>query len=272
MHPVDDREFLGQRVRDAEMILRRAGDPADHLAAADPAEKLVNPLPGEAPPVRAHASDGRGVGDDGRRPFHRVDLRDQRRGDEPGPLVQLLVGPLRVGRLERVGDRVVLADEEGAHHVQSRATSRGRMPGSAPGRPGRRAGCPRRSSSLPSTPLRRGIWSPAAVPPPYSCDASHHGVSVLRNVCGPCFRAARVGSGSVLSTVSGRCGHGSSQPGAARNVLGVAGAVAEPVLDHELDPRRGQQVQARRGNEVVPGQQLTADLPRVRVQDPVRPS
>src|SRR6185369_11137297 len=42
-------------------------------------------------------------------------------------------------------------------------------------------------------------------------------------------------------------------------MLGVTGAVAEPVLDHELNPRRGQQVQACRGDEAVPGQQLTTD-------------
>src|SRR5262249_51350590 len=54
-------------------------------------------------------------------------------------------------------------------------------------------------------------------------------------------------------------------------MLGVTGAVAEPVLDHELNPRRRQQVQAGRGDEGVLGQQLTADFPRVRIEDPVWP-
>ena len=50
-------------------------------------------------------------------------------------------------------------------------------------------------------------------------------------------------------------------------MLRVAGTVAEPVLDHELDPRRRHQVQACRGDEFVPGQQLAADLPRARLHD-----
>ena len=52
--------------------------------------------------------------------------------------------------------------------------------------------------------------------------------------------------------------------------LRVTATVAEPVLDHELNPRGGEQIQACRRDEVVPGQQLPADLPRVRIQDPVR--
>ncbi len=42
--------------------------------------------------------------------------------------------------------------------------------------------------------------------------------------------------------------------------------MVEPVLDHELQPRRGQRVERRRGLELVAGQQLAADDPRVGLQ------
>ena len=54
MHPVDGDELLGQRERHTVVLGRRAGDAADHLAAAEPAEQLVQPLAGQPAPVGAH--------------------------------------------------------------------------------------------------------------------------------------------------------------------------------------------------------------------------
>src|SRR3712207_6761544 len=53
----------------------------------------------------------RGV-DDARRPLDGVDLRHQRRVDEPGGVEQALVVPARVLLLEHVADRVVLLGEQ----------------------------------------------------------------------------------------------------------------------------------------------------------------
>src|SRR3954452_5231629 len=46
-------------------------------------------------------------------------------------------------------------------------------------------------------------------------------------------------------------------------VLALVLPVAEPVVHLELDPRACEQVQRRRRNELVPGEELAADLPRV---------
>ena len=54
-------------------------------------------------------------------------------------------------------------------------------------------------------------------------------------------------------------------PSAQRDVVGVrpgAFLVHEPVVDHELDPRRGDHVEDRGGLEGGAGQELEADLPR----------
>ena len=112
VHAVDGDELLGERVRDAVVVGRRAGDAADHLVRRAPAEQLVEPLALEAPPVRAQREHRRRVGDDRRRPVDRVDLRHQRRDDEPRLVVELVVGELRIARVQVVADRVVLAHEE----------------------------------------------------------------------------------------------------------------------------------------------------------------
>ena len=57
--------------------------------------------------------------------------------------------------------------------------------------------------------------------------------------------------------------------GQLERVLGVAAAVAEPVADHELDPRGGEQVQRLGGDERLAGEQLAADGARVRLHQQV---
>ena len=57
--------------------------------------QLVEPLALEPPPVRAQRRHRRRVGDDRRRPVDGVDLRHQRRDDEPRLVVELVVGRAR---------------------------------------------------------------------------------------------------------------------------------------------------------------------------------
>jgi len=58
--------------------------------------------------------------------------------------------------------------------------------------------------------------------------------------------------------------------GAHRNLeaLGLRSFVHEPVVHHELDPRRGEQVQDARGLELFACHELATDVPRVRDQQP----
>ena len=55
MHPVDSDEFLRDGVGYLVVVLRGAGDAADHLAGAYPSEELVDALTRETPPVGPHA-------------------------------------------------------------------------------------------------------------------------------------------------------------------------------------------------------------------------
>jgi hypothetical protein len=59
------------------------------------------------------------VVEEGWRPLDRVDLRQQRRVNEPGSVEQVVVGPGRVLGSQPVADRVVLEGEERVHHGQA---------------------------------------------------------------------------------------------------------------------------------------------------------
>ncbi len=119
MHPVDDRELLGERVGHAEVVVRRPGDAAHDLARADAAERLLHALAGDPVPVRAHADLHGGMRDHGRRPLDRVDLREQRREDQAGVAEELLVVPAGVVLRQAVADRVVLEREQVHEHLQA---------------------------------------------------------------------------------------------------------------------------------------------------------
>jgi hypothetical protein len=108
VHPVDGDELLRDGVGDPEMVLGRAGDPADHLAAAHPSEELVDPLARDAPPVGPHANLQGGVAEDSSSPFDRVDLREQCRVDEPGVVKEVVIRPGGVLGTQAVADGVVL--------------------------------------------------------------------------------------------------------------------------------------------------------------------
>ena len=77
-----------------------------YLIIGDPSEKLIEPLPKNAEPVRAHCRHGCRVRDDGGCPVNGVDLGHQGRVDKPRRVVQLLVGHFRVlrGKLVELGN------------------------------------------------------------------------------------------------------------------------------------------------------------------------
>ena len=112
MHPVDRHELLRERVRNAVVVRRRAGDTANHLVPRLATVLPIEPLAEQAVPVGPHPEHRCRVGDDRGSPVDRVDLRHQRGDDEPCLLIELLVGQLRILRVKAVADGVVLAHEQ----------------------------------------------------------------------------------------------------------------------------------------------------------------
>ena len=246
------------------MVGRRAGDPAHDVVGRAPAEQLVEPLALEAPPVGAQREHRRRVRDDGRRPVDGVDLRHQRRVDEPGLVVEILVVELGVLRVQVLADRVVLAHEQ-------RVEQREADPEVA-----RDAGqvdvlleLDRRQARLVDLQLAVGVRAERvgegrvapvdlrAVPP----------VAVVgEEDRGPVRVGGRIGARALDL-------HRMVRPRVVvrdldlPRVLRLALAVAEPVVHLELDPRAGQQVERRRRLELVARQELAADQARVRVED-----
>ena len=237
------------------MVRRRAGDAAEHLARAEPAEPTAEPLAGDAPPVGAHRDPRRRVGEDRRGPLDGVDLRHQRGVDQPR-LVEQLVVATRSGMLaaQPVADRVVLEHEQRVQERQAdpevardpgevgvllevgrRAARRCRC---AACRPRRRAPRPR-SASSDAVDLR-------AVPP--VAVGGDEGVGGYAGSRSPGRVAAGAGDrhrplGPVV--VAGeRISHGLAL---------LVRSVAEPVVDLELDPGGREHVERRRRQEALAG-------------------
>ncbi len=115
VHPVDGDELLGQRVGNAVMVGGRAGDAAEDFVLAPLAQALAE----DAVPVGPHRVLGRRMRNDRRRPFDGVDLRHQGGVDQARALVELVVGPARVLGLQAVADRVVLVREDRVQQRQA---------------------------------------------------------------------------------------------------------------------------------------------------------
>jgi hypothetical protein len=119
VHPVDGDELFRDGVGNPEMVPGRAGDTADHFAAADPSEEPVDPLARHAPPLGPHADLQGGMAEDGGGPFDRVDLREQGRVDEPGVVEEIVIRPGGVLGAQAVADGVVLQHKERLHEGQA---------------------------------------------------------------------------------------------------------------------------------------------------------
>ena len=66
------------------MVGLGAGNSADELALAQPAEELVHAFGGQSPPVGTKGDLEGGMTEDGGRPLDRVDLGQQGGVDQPG--------------------------------------------------------------------------------------------------------------------------------------------------------------------------------------------
>ena len=244
-------------VRDPGMPVRTS--PARSFGRCRRARRPQQPVP-----VHSHRAPGRRVGDDRRRPLDRMDLRHQRRVDQPRSVVELIVRPGRVGPAKVVADGVVLEREEDVQEPQAEPE--------VPGHVGEievRVELARRQSVLADRELppfvrpNRGGETPGvavdlrAVPP----------VAVARR---PRRRARAVARGVRKRPRDAQRALG---PGVAvgnlelPRRLPVALGVAEPVMHLELDPGGGEDVQRRRRVEGLARQQLRAHDPRVRRQE-----
>ena len=225
-----------------------------------PPEPPREALAHEAPPVRVHPELRRRVRDDRRRPLDRVDLRDQRRVHEPGAVEEIVVRPGRVVLAQRVADRVVLEREQRVQDARGRPRSSRRRPRGRRARRGRRGGGPaRRCAACRPSPVRIACAKPgvAAVDlrgvPPVAV-RRHVGRRRRRIVVRGRVAARARDLHRPLSCQVSSVGDG-ELPGALDLVL----AVAEPVVHLELEPRAGEQVERRRGDEALAGEQLAAD-------------
>src|SRR5260221_10900529 len=75
MHAVNGHKLFRYRVRHPEVMFGGPWNAADALAFTDASEVLVDPFPGQAPPVAMHSNLQGGVRDDRGCPVDSVDLR-----------------------------------------------------------------------------------------------------------------------------------------------------------------------------------------------------
>ena len=83
VHPVDRDELLGERVRRAVVIGLRADDAAEQFVVVEERERPPAVLAGKPVPVHVHRHLDDRVRQDRRRPLDGVDLRHERRVDQP---------------------------------------------------------------------------------------------------------------------------------------------------------------------------------------------
>ena len=201
--------------------------------------------------------------DDRRRPVDRVDLRHQRRDDEARIVVELVVRLVRMGLVQVVADRVVLAHEE-------RVEEREPHP-EVPGDPREvdvRLDLRRDQAAIVELQLAAlaGAQRPRvlriaavdlrAVPPVrIGGDEGRRAVGVGTRVAARPLDLHRALRPRVVADEL-------DLPGVLLLVL----AVTEPVVHLELDPRAGEQVERRRRDELLARQQLAADRARVRLE------
>ena len=218
-------------------------------------------------PARPHqlpfiASLSVGLFDDRRRPVEGVDLGDQRAVGEPGLVVELLVGPGRILGANPVCDRVVLHREEHVQRVEA---------------------VPHRSRHVRVVEVLLEILRQRAVrldPEPAALSRSgpwrrtprraRRSASCPTSACRPCSQVwappgSEVASRGVRRMIIGFSGQSSPSSRADLvRLFQVVRAVAEPVVDLELDPGGGEDVQRRRRDELVPRHQVAADLAHAR--------
>src|SRR6266851_3958286 len=211
MHAVNGHKLFRYRVRHPEVIFGGPWNAADDLAFTDASEVLVDPFPGQAPPVAMHSNLQGRVRDDRGCPVDSVDLRDERCVDQPGMIEQFIVGPGWIGGAELVTNDVVFHSRvnkvcsilKPIHQLPLTPVISTPVAGSSGSRPSAPI------ASLPPSPDR--TFASVAASLPYSWEPSHQCVAVLRYVGGKSSEpGVRVGSLCVRRMRMGCSGQGSS--------------------------------------------------------------
>ena len=254
------------------VVAARSGDAGEEVPAHPLAQPTGAARAQDPPPVPAQRRLDRGVGEDGERPLDRVDLGHHGGVDHPGRLEEALVVPVGVVAGQVVADRVVLPREEVVQQRQAQppvaVDARQVDPGVAlEGQPA--VGLqpqPAVAGKGPQQmlPLGRAAVELGAVPP-------------VRLGVGEHRRAARSGpprrrrGAHDLHGVARRGPVVAGGKGHLDALVAHALPVAHPVVDHELQPGGGQQVQDRRLlDPPVAGQERLAHLARVGVEQVAR--
>ena len=262
------------------MLVDRVADHAAHLGVAhlDLVDGLAllavaKEVDQQAVPVGVQRRVQHLVGQDRRRPFDRVDLGHDRGVDEPRHVEEARVAPLRITGLELVADGVVLVHEQRVQHRQADppvALEAGLLDALAVERQRAVGVDAHLAADVAAQRVLRGLVAAVdlrAVPPVRDLvdgagDGHFHAVAARRVA----LAAADEHLGLPVA-------------GAGRVVFGqrhfddvgeVDLAVVDPVAIHELDPRRGQQIEEGHflhhrpaiGTERA-AQQPAADLARV---------
>ncbi len=199
-----------------------------------------------------------------------MNFRDQRAIYQPRPLEELLVVPVRIDQLQRVADRVMLARKQGMEQAQSDppvVVEAGKIDsGMARVRRQHAVGANRDLAVLLGADLHL-LGAAVAVDlsriPPVRVE-----IAERRRGAEPGFAWRLVAGGAldVHAAVDRLRPVVAGRQGDLEFVSGFGRAVAEPVVDLELNPRRGEQVECGRGNEHAARQQIVGDQPRARVQ------
>jgi len=268
MQPIDSGEFLRDREWRPMMVRGRAHNPVNDFTFGDAVENLCVTLAGQAPIIAAHQHAALVRIHECRCPLDRMDFRQKCRVDEPGFLEKPFAGLLGMINCQPVNDRIVLAREQ---RVKGREAD---PPVSIDAR--------KFEARLLLLALRVKREMPVFIQPKFSVLQKITGVRVcsqpianvfagpidLRGVPPVRFnvaigrRAAFVARTGVRIWFGRRYLHRTVRPVIVvgnrdvEQIVLVVGPVAQPVVDHELDPGSREHVQMRHRLEGLTRKQL----------------
>lgn len=262
------------------MLGGRAGDAGDDLAVRDAAEAAGDVLAHEPPVVAAHGEAAGWAVHQRRRPLHGVDLGHERGIHQPCLLEQPLPRGPRIVDAQPLDDGVVLAGEQRVQHRQPAPPVAVHPRQLLPRALLLELGVEGKQAALiqPQPPVLQPI---AVRIPTQALHALPGGAVDLGAVPPMGLDVAEGWRFALVRSALARIAPGSEHAHTLRGpvialrqrhlelTLAVVGTVAEPVVHHELDPRRRQQIQVRHRGELMPGQQSVGDLPRARFHQPV---
>ena len=100
------------------MVVRRSTHNAtENFVSIQKMKNLLQVFADYSVPIDMHGRNHGGMRQNSRRPFHRMNLRHQRRIDQAGLLKELFVAPVRVFQSKLFANGIVLGYEQGMQHA-----------------------------------------------------------------------------------------------------------------------------------------------------------